>query len=271
MGPEARAVAEASGLRDIVFGMDFGTRALGHLARWSARLAEGPVPDSPRMMPAIWQRFEGERALLDFLATQRVPVVPGTITRSAPEAAAAAKRLDGPVAMKIASPDIAHKSEAGGVRLGIAAVDAARTYDEIRAAVARALPAARIDGIIVSPMRTDGLELFVGVARDSDWGLAIAVGLGGVWVEILKDSAVRLLPVGKTEVREMLASLRGAALLGGYRGGAAADLDRLAEAIVAIGDAALALGPDLAALEINPLWVRGGDVQALDALAVWQG
>ena len=118
-------------------------------------------------------------------------------------------------------------------------------------------------------MRSSGLELFVGVARDHGWGLAIAVGLGGVWVEMLGDSALRLLPIDKAGAIGMLWSLRAAPLLDGYRGAPAADLDRLAEVIVAIGSAALALGPRLAALEINPLWVRGNQVEALDALIVW--
>ena len=270
MGPEARAVAQESGLNDIVFGMDFGTRALGHLARWSRRIGVGadqvtaatPLENPPDL--------SGERAALDFLASQGVPVVAGSVVRSSEEALAAAAALGGPVAMKIASPDIAHKTEVGGVRLAVAASDAGRVHDEIRAAVARALPDARIDGVIVSPMRNGGLELFVGVARDADWGLAIAVGLGGVWIEILQDSAVRLLPIGKADAREMLASLKAARLLEGYRGAAPVDLDQLAEVIVAIGNAALALGPKLAAQEINPLWVSGGEIEALDALVVWQ-
>ncbi|MBV1686170.1 acetate--CoA ligase family protein [Novosphingobium sp. G106] len=271
MGPEARQVAESSGLRDIVFGMDFGTRALGHLARWSQRInnavelaAEVSALEDPPML-------EGERAALDFLAESGVPVVPAMVAQNASEAMAGAASLAGPVVLKIASPDIAHKTEAGGIRLGIAPGDAGHVHDELRANVARTLPDARIDGVIVSPMRSGGLELFVGVARDADWGLAIAVGLGGVWVEILKDSAVRLLPIGKADAHEMLRSLRAAPLLDGYRGAPAADLDRLAEVIVAIGNAALALGPRLAALEINPLWVRGDAVEALDALVVWQG
>ena len=270
MGPEARAVAQESGLHDIVFGMDFGTRALGHLARWSLHLRRGfhlvaatpPLANPPELA--------GERTTLEFLATQGVPVVPVTVVRSADEALAAAARLGGAVAMKIASPDIAHKTEVSGVRLAVVPGDVGRAYDEIRAAVASALPDARIDGVIISPMRSGGLELFVGVARDADWGLAIAVGLGGVWIEILKDSAVRLLPIDTVEAHLMLMSLRAAKLLEGYRGAPAVDLERLAEVIVAIGNAAIALGPRLAALEINPLWVSGGEIEALDALVVWR-
>jgi succinyl-CoA synthetase beta subunit len=127
-----------------------------------------------------------------------------------------------------------------------------------------------VEGVLVAPMRPRGIELFVGVTRDPQWGAVLAVGLGGVWVEVLKDVALRLLPVDAAEVRRMLAGLRGAAMLAGQRGVPAADLDAVAEAIARIGDAALAFGPDLAALDINPLWVRGGQVEALDALCVWQ-
>ncbi len=270
MGPEARQVAQASGLHDIIFGMDFGARALGHLVRWSSRLREGSGPVEPAAAMPNPPRLGGEREALDFLARNGVPVVPGEVVQDAESALSAAMTFGSPVALKIASPDIAHKTEAGGVRLGIAPADAGRAHDEIREAVSRALPHARIDGVIVSPMRPAGLELFVGVARDPDWGPAIAVGLGGVWVEVLGDSAVRLLPVDKSGALGMLRSLRAAALLDGYRGAPAADLDRLAEVIVAIGNSALALGPRLAALEINPLWVRGNEVEALDALAVWE-
>ncbi len=270
MGPEARQVAQASGLHDIIFGMDFGTRALGHLGRWSSRLQERC--DQIEVVPALPDPpgLGSERAALDFLASHGVPVVPGEVVRDAASARSVADKFATPVALKIASPDIAHKTDAGGVKLGIAPQDAGRAYDEICEAIARALPQARIDGVIVSPMRPTGMELFVGVARDPDWGPAIAVGLGGVWVEVLGDSAVRLLPIDKAGALGMLRSLRAAALLDGYRGAPAANIDRLAETIVAIGEAALALGPRLAALEINPLWVRGDEVEALDALAVWE-
>lgn len=270
MGPEARQVAQESGLHDIVFGMDFGTRALGHLSRWSSKVHEAAAPLEPVPALADPPRLGSERAALDFLALRGVPVVPGTIVDSPGEASEAAKRLGGPAALKISSPDIAHKSDAGGVRLDVAWEQAESAYEDIRRNVSRAMPEARIDGVMISPMRSGGLELFVGVARDPDWGPAIAVGLGGVWVEILKDSALRLLPISKDDAREMLRSLRGAPLLEGYRGVPHADVDRIAEAIVAVGNAALALGPSLVALEINPLWVRGDEVEALDALVVWQ-
>jgi hypothetical protein len=114
-----------------------------------------------------------------------------------------------------------------------------------------------------------GVELFVGVLRDPLWGPAIAVGLGGIWVEALRDTAIRLLPVAPEEVLEMLAELRGARLLDGYRGSPPVDRRAVAEAVARIGDAALALGPDLTSLEVNPLLATATGAEALDALAVW--
>jgi succinyl-CoA synthetase beta subunit len=150
---------------------------------------------------------------------------------------------------------------------GAAAVGAA--FDAILASVRAAKPEAKLDGVLVSPMRRDGLEILVGTVRDPQWGLTLAVGLGGVWVEALADTQLRLLPVTPGEAREMLTGLRAAKLLQGFRGTPAVDLDRLAEVIAAIGDSALALGDSLETLEVNPLWVRGDEIEALDALAVW--
>lgn len=105
--------------------------------------------------------------------------------------------------------------------------------------------------------------------RDPQWGPVIAVGLGGVWVEVLQDVSLRPLPIDAAEVMRMLGALRGAKMLQGMRGTPAADLDSAA-VIARIGDAAVAFGDDLEALEVNPLWVRGAEVEALDALAVWR-
>jgi hypothetical protein len=103
---------------------------------------------------------------------------------------------------------------------------------------------------------------------DATFGPVLAVGLGGVWVEILQDTSLRVLPAGPAEVREMLEELRGAPLLRGARGSKPADLDAVAAAVARIGDAALSLGGSLRALEVNPLWVDGDQVEALDVLVV---
>ena len=121
---------------------------------------------------------------------------------------AAARTIDGHVVLKIASDDIAHKSDIGGVALNLEG-DAA-VADAFRRIMAVAPTGARVDGVLVAPMRSDGLELFVGCTRDPQWGPVIAVGLGGVWVEVLQDVALRPLPIDAAEVKRMLAELRGA-------------------------------------------------------------
>ena len=173
-----------------------------------------------------------------------------------------------PVALKVCSAQIAHKSDIGGVALGLA------TEAEVRAAYARvtaagqAVPGARIDGVLVSPMRTGGVELIAGVTVDPTFGLVLAVGLGGVWVEVLKDTSLRVLPVDPGEVRRMLGELRGSPLLLGARGSRPANMDVLAEVIAGLGAAAARLDGTLHALEVNPLWVDGDQVEALDVLVV---
>jgi acyl-CoA synthetase (NDP forming) len=271
---KSRDIAAACGVPAAFGGLEAVVGALGHISRWSAWLqaqasAEPPMPATSSARPYS-VRPDGERATLDYLARRGVPVIPARLATTRGEAIDLAASYGTPVAMKIASPDIAHKTEVGGVRLGLqgdAGVGAA--FDAMLAGVLQARPDARLDGVLVSPMREGGLEILVGAVRDAQWGLTLAVGLGGVWVEALADTQLRLLPVKPEDARDMLTRLRAAKLLQGFRGSAPVDLDRLARVIAAIGDAALALGDSLAALEVNPLWVRGDAIEALDALAVW--
>jgi acyl-CoA synthetase (NDP forming) len=270
---KSRDIMAACGVPAAFGGLEAVLAALGHIGRWSAWLEAQatcvpPVPVPPGNPAGA--RPDSERATLDHLARCGVPVIPAQLATTRGEAVDLAAALGAAVAMKIASPDIAHKTEVGGVRLGLrgdAAVGAA--FDEMLAGVRKALPDARLDGVSISPMRGDGLEILVGTVRDPQWGLTLTVGLGGIWVEALADTQLRLLPVTVGQAKDMLTRLRAARLLTGYRGSPPVDLDRLAAVIAAIGDAALALGDSLAALEVNPLWVRGDAVEALDALAVW--
>lgn len=227
-------------------------------------LTDVPVPDVSRRRGA-WSEDDARR----LLANAGVPVVPAVLATSAEEAAKAAAGYGGPVALKICSPDITHKSDLGGVKLNVAPGDAADAYEAVVGAAA-AVPGARVEGVLVSPMRAGGTELLVGVVTDPQWGPMLAVAVGGVFVEVLKDSALSPLPVSPEKARELLTSLRGAAVLGGVRGGQAADLEALAGVVARIGDLALALGPELVALEINPLRVDGGQIEALDAVVTWR-
>jgi len=198
-------------------------------------------------------------------------VVPARIVASVADAVADAAALDGQVVLKIASPDIQHKTEVGGVALNLRGEEAVtRAYEEMMRRVKAAKPVAKIEGVIVSPMRKSGVELFVGTMRDPQWGPTIAIGLGGIFVEVLKDTSLRVLPINESDALEMLGELRGGKLLDGFRGATPVDRQRLAEIIVAIGNAALALGPKLVSLEVNPLLASEGRIEALDGLVVWE-
>jgi acyl-CoA synthetase (NDP forming) len=275
-----RRAMQAAGIEHTLTGLEAGLRAIAGAARWSTRrrvtrsaaiqASDAAAAGDARPGDYTGPRLVTERAVLEFLATFGVPVVSATLVHSREDAAAAAAAARVAVVLKVASADIAHKSDIGGVQVnvcgGAAAGDA---YEAIMAAVAKARPDARIDGVLVSPMRERGVELFAGIARDPHWGMVLAVALGGIWVEILGDSVLSLLPVTAAQVEHMLRSLRGAALLEGRRGTRPVNIAAAADAIARIGDAALALGPDLAALEVNPLLAYDGQIEALDGLAVW--
>ena len=265
---DARALAEEAGIIYSGAGAAHGIGAIAQLFGWTRarrrQASERPAP------PRAATRPRSEREVLDHLAAYGVPVVPGAIARSAEEAVLRAAEHKASVILKIASPDILHKTEVGGVVLGLDGPEAVREawtsmMDRVRAAA----PQASIDGAIVSPLRPKGVELFVGTMRDPQWGPVIAIGLGGVFVEALKDTSLRLLPVSEDDILEMFEELRGKALLDGFRGAPAVDRRAAAAAIVAIGDAALALGEELISLEVNPLLACGARVEALDGLTVW--
>ena len=267
VSPVMQGIIEDMRLPYVAAGLQRGLAALGRAFWWSARLRRGLATPQPWTPPADAARPVSEQQALAWLARAGVPVVPTVLAADEAAAVAAARGIEGPVVLKVASAHIAHKSDIGGVALnleGEAAV--ARAFRAVTAGVPAGVTP---DGVLVAPMRRGGLELLVGVTRDPQWGPVLALGLGGIWVEVLQDVALRPLPVAPAEVRAMLEELKGAALLRGRRGVPAADLDQVAAVVARIGDAALALGQDLETFEVNPLWVCGTEVEALDALAVW--
>ena len=196
--------------------------------------------------------------------------VPREIMARDPEhAASAAGRIGGPVAIKIVSPDIPHKTEAGGVRLGLSTPDNVReAARNIVASALRYAPDARIDGISVQQMAAPGAEIVLGVKNDRQFGPLVAVGLGGIMVELLADTAVRLAPVQDETAREMLASLKGRALLTGFRGKPGVDTDALVDAICRLSELAHDLADMIDQIDVNPLIASGSGVVAADALIV---
>ena len=190
---------------------------------------------------------------------------------SAEAAVDAAKRTGGPVALKVQSPDILHKTEAGSVVLGVEGeADVAAAYQAILAAAKRYDSNADIRGVLVQPMAPRGREMILGINRDETFGPMLMVGFGGIYVEVTRDVALSPLPVGPEEARAMVSSLRGAALLGGVRGEAPADVDALVEAMVALSRFAVACGDRLAEVDLNPVLVhaQGKGVSIVDALIV---
>jgi succinyl-CoA synthetase beta subunit len=248
--------------------------ALSSVARWSEVTREPRAPREPGRIPVpapARRRGEwSEDAARRLLAQAGLPVVPARLVTSADDAVKAAADIGGPVAVKIVSPGILHKSDIGGVRLHVPAdEDAVRAAYQAVTAAAGSVPDAVVEGVLISPMRGGGTELLVGVVRDRQWGLMLAVAIGGVFVEVLRDSALAPLPITEPQALRLLGKLRGRAVLDGHRGGAPADLDALAAVIARVGDLAVALGDDLESLEVNPLRVDGATVEALDAVVTW--
>ena len=280
LAPEQRELATRLGIPFVGGGIDLVLSGLGKAMWWSDRYRQraytpksthvaapigAAVPDEGR---GSWSEYRARR----LLEANDVPIVPAILAQDAGEAAHAASRLGYPVALKVASPDLLHKSDIGGVRLDLRDESSVRAaFDDVIEAAQRVWPAPRIEGLLVSPMRSGGVELLTGVVRDPIWGHVLAVGLGGVWTEIFNDVTLRVLPVTAGDVEEMLGELRGAALLRGARGSAPADIGALVDVILRIAQLAHALAPDLESLEINPLRVDGSQIEALDALVTWKG
>lgn len=267
----AQEVIDSTGLPYLACGLDRAVKALAGVfwwSRWRAGRDGVAAPGSPA--PRTAPRPGTERGALEHLQSHGVPVVPAQLARTEEEAAGFAAALGGAAVLKVASAAIGHKSDIGGVALDLRDEGAVReAFRRVSEAARVHAPGALVEGVLVSPMRQRGVELFVGVTRDAQWGPVLAVGLGGIWVEVLQDVALRLLPASPGVIRVALEGLRGAKLLQGARGLPAADLDAAAAVVARIGEAALALGPGLVALDVNPVWVRGSRVEALDALCVW--
>jgi acyl-CoA synthetase (NDP forming) len=246
--------------------------AMAAMMRFGEAFAKGaePVPEVPAFAP-LPEGSLGEREAKVILAAAGLPVVEDRLATKAAEGEAAARAFAGPVAMKIASPDILHKTEAGGIRLGVQAGEAAAAFEALMASARAYAPDARLDGVLVSPMVTGGVECILGAKTDPVFGPVVMFGLGGVFTEILKDVSFRRAPFGPGTAREMIDELKGAALLKGARGRPPADLDALAGAISRLSLFAATHGRAIESVEMNPLLARPEGPVALDALIVRKG
>jgi acetate---CoA ligase (ADP-forming) len=243
--------------------------ALTHFRRAFATAPSG-APSLPAAAPLPKAPCD-EVTALAALARAGIPVVPHRLVQSGDEAAAAAETLGLPAALKIVSPDVTHKTDIGGVALNLATPAAARdAFDAVTARVHRAAPAAAVKGCLVAPMVRGGVETILGVQWDPVFGPVVMLGLGGIFVEALKDVTFRLAPFDEDEARRMIGELRALPVLRGTRGHPRADLDALAQALAALSRFAAAQGPALKSLDINPFVVlpEGQGACALDAVLI---
>ncbi len=211
----------------------------------------------------------GAEAAFRLFEEFKIPVVPTVLTRSPDEAAAAADKMGYPVVLKIESGQITHKSDVGGVALKLASAAEVRDgYSRIMHQVAAKAPQAKLDGVVVQRMASEGVEMILGIKRDPLFGPVVLCGLGGILVEVLKDVAIGIPPLSRQQASEMIQRLRGAAILSGVRGKPPADVDALCDAIVGLANLAVSLGDQLNGIDINPLIVlpSGQGVVAVDAL-----
>jgi acyl-CoA synthetase (NDP forming) len=218
-------------------------------------------------------RSEGRRLLNEVeakqvLAEAGVPVVPAKLARTRDEAVAMAREAGFPIVLKVVSPDIAHKSDVGGVKLGLADEAAAgAAFDEIMASAKRAQLDARIDGVSVQKMAAPGTEVIVGVNSDPQFGPVLMFGLGGVLVEVLEDVAFRIVPIEPRDARHMVREIKGYKLLEGYRGSPPADVAALEALLLKVSEF-VDSHPEVAELDLNPVFAYPDGAVAVDARIV---
>lgn len=212
---------------------------------------------------------EHETKLL--LASYGIPVTREEVATSAAQAADIAGKIGYPVALKVNSRQITHKSEAGGIRLNLASKSAViKAYSEILANYQKYAPKAKIEGVLVQEMAKGGTEVIIGISRDPDFGLVLMFGLGGILVEILKDVSMRLLPITRRDAEEMVRGIKGYQVLAGARGKPRADIEAIIDLLLKVSNLASDWGDSISELDLNPVVVfeDGQGAKVLDALCV---
>ena len=208
-----------------------------------------------------------EQAGKSLLAAYGVAVPQSLTVKNASEVDAACARLRTPLVVKIMSPDIPHKSDAGGVKVGL--TSAAEVSDAINAmAASPKIKGARIDGYLIEEMAPAGQEMVIGAVRDANFGPLLMVGLGGIFVEVLRDVSFRICPITRLDAQEMLDDLKGAALLDGARGRKAVSREAIVDVLLKVGGENGLLmqhADDFAEVDINPLIVSESGAVAVDA------
>ena len=210
---------------------------------------------------SILTEFESKKVLKQV----GIPVVEARLAKTQKEAVSISQKTGFPVVLKIISPDVIHKTDSGGVRLGLQNVsDIKKAYQEILEAVRKEYPDALIHGVSVQKMVQPGTEVIVGTSRDPQFGPVIMFGLGGIFVEVLKDVSFRIVPVDRRDAEEMIKEIKGYPLLEGYRGKEPANIPALVEMILKISNF-INENPLIKELELNPIFAYRDRALAVDA------
>jgi acyl-CoA synthetase (NDP forming) len=272
---------QIEGMRDaglvVVGGTRAGLGALDRIGRWSAGLSKVRVSAAARPKIRLTDELKGGRRTINehdakrLLAAYGIPVTREQRVSTAAEAVAAARTLGYPVVLKALSDDIAHKTELGLVAVNLKdEAELARAHTQLSELLAKMESRPADAAFLVQEFVAGGLEVFAGVSRDPDFGLTLAFGLGGVAIEVIRDFALRMLPLRDGDAEAMIAETRGAALLGAHRRGEAADVKSLAALLYALGDFAWHNAQIIAEIDLNPIKVHARGSIVVDALIVAQ-
>jgi acyl-CoA synthetase (NDP forming) len=197
-----------------------------------------------------------------------IPVAEAKLAQTKTEAISLSKKMGFPVVLKIVSPDVIHKSDSGGVELGLASVaQVGKAYSKILSAIKKHYPKAKIQGVSVQKMARPGVEVIIGMTKDAQFGPVLMFGLGGILVEVLKDVAFRIVPLTKRDAHEMIKDIKGYPVLEGYRGQEPADVAFLEDLILKVSDF-VDKNPEIKELDLNPVFAYKNRAVAVDARVI---
>lgn len=220
-------------------------------------MAKNQILHQPRSLTEVESK--------ELLRQAGIPIIETKLARSKKEAISLAKEIGFPVVLKISSPQVVHKSDSGGVRLGLAtSSQVGKAYSGIISSIRQKYPEAVIQGVSVQPMAASGVEVIVGISQDTQFGPVIMFGLGGVLVEVLKDVSFRIVPVGKRDAQEMIREIKGYPIIEGYRGQEPANVTALEELIVKVSQF-VEQNPRIKELDLNPIFAYKDKVIVVDA------
>jgi acyl-CoA synthetase (NDP forming) len=222
------------------------------------------IKDVKKQGRAVLTEIEAKQVLKEI----GIGTVATRLASSQKDALAFSNDIGFPAVLKIYSPDITHKTDAGGVKVGLKnAAEVKKAYSEIMASVKEKFPSAKIEGVSVQQMARPGIEIIIGVFKDPQFGPVIMFGLGGIFVEVLKDVSFRLVPIEKRDAEQMIKEIKGYALLNGYRGQEPAHIPSLIDILLRLSDF-IDKTPEIKEMDINPVFAYKDSALAVDARIV---